>query len=272
MYRILSVLIIAVILQSCQEKVPAVESSADLVEFQNKGHELVYKMAQIVGTYDQLRALQDVSYTYTYKTPDGKEDQSTEKYIFDGELSYASYQKHERTLADLPGVMEQGYDGQNFWLKNQEKYIQDEAMIKRVIFNRKTNFYWFTMMQKLLDPGLKYKFVKEDIVDGINYSVVEVSFNSDDEKPTDIYQLYINNETFLVDQFLFTVVDFNVVETPFLMKLEYEKVDGILIPTKRQYTKANWQAEAQNNDWIYVTWTDITFNNGLTKSLFESKG
>ena len=74
-------------------------------KFQNKGHELVFNMVQNVGNYEKLSQLKDVVYTYTYQTPDGKTDSSTEKYIFDGELSYGAYNTHERTLANLEGLI-----------------------------------------------------------------------------------------------------------------------------------------------------------------------
>lgn len=236
--------------------------------FQNKGHELVYKMTQKVGTYQDLQDYKDVSYTYTYTTPDGKSDVSQEKYIFDGELSYGDYVKHERTLSDLEGRVEQGYDGSTFWLKQDGKSLDDEKGLKRVTFNRKTNFYWFTMMQKLLDPGLNYEYIKEDTINGKIYDIVKVSFDSKEGKPTDIYQLYINQETLLVDQFLFTVMDFGVAD-PLLMKVEYEKVGKILIPASRKYTKADWEGKNLNDDWIIVSWTDIKFNTGMTKERFE---
>ena len=256
-------------LWSCQGNSVTNDQSDATIEFQNKGHEIVYKMTQKAGNYEKLASLKDVVYTYTYTTPDGKEDISTEKYIFDGELSYGSYDKHERTFPDLEGRIEQGFDGNSFWLKNNGASIKDEKSLERVTFNRKTNFYWFAMFQKLLDPGLHYKYIKEATIDGNSYDVVEITFTSEDGKPTDIYQLYVNKETALVDRFLFTVVDFNVVEIPNLMKVEYEDINGLLIPTKRKYTKANWDGEILNEDWINVHWTDIKFNNNLTKKQFE---
>ncbi len=229
---------------------------------------MVYNVTQKTGNYDKLAKLKDVIYTYKYTTPDKLQDISTEKYIFNGEMSYALYKKHERTLPDLKGDIEQGFDGSNFWLKNNGKYVEDEKAMQRVAFNRKTNFYWFAMFQKLLDPGLQYKFIKEQTLKGKTYDIVDVLFDSD--KPTDTYRLYINRETSLVDQFIFTVVDFNIVEEPFLMKMEYEEIDGLLIPTKRQYTKADWDGNVANEAaWISVQWLDIQFNNGLSENLFK---
>lgn len=238
-------------------------------EYQNKGHQLVATMVEKVGDYSMLNGKKDVVYTYTYQTPDGKKDVSTEKYIFDKELSYARYEQHERTLPQLTGLIEQGYDGTEFWLKHDGKELTDEEYMKRVRFNRPTNFYWFAMMQKLLDPGLVYEYIGEKAVDGQDYDIVKVTFSDQPEKPTDIYQLYINKETSLVDQFLFTVADFGVMEAPFLMKVTYEEIDGMLIPTQRKYKPSTWEATVSDEPWITVNWTNIKFGNQLSNQDFK---
>ncbi|MBO3100039.1 hypothetical protein [Gelidibacter pelagius] len=238
-------------------------------KFQNKGHELVYTMAHKVGDYNQLLAKKDVVYTYTYQTPDGKKDVVTEKYLFNGELSYGAYNIHERTFPQLEGLVEQGYDGHEFWLKHNEDVLSDDALLKGVKFNRPTNFYWFTMMPKLLDEGLKYEYLDERLVNNIAYDIVNVTFDDSEKEATDTYQLFINKNTSIVDQFLFTVADFNVMEQPYLMVLEYENVDGMLLPSKRKYKKSTWDAEVLDGPWIEVTWSSITFDNGLTKDDFK---
>ncbi|MBP1841017.1 DUF6503 family protein [Formosa algae] len=279
MRKILAVSLISIsTLISCKDEKKTVssavkqETSEQIVpektpEFKNKAHELVYNMTQKVGDYGELMRKKDVVYTYTYQTPDGKTDITTEKYMFNGELSYGMYTKHERSLADMEGTLEQGYDGTEYWLKHESKVVNDSAALKRVAFNRPTNFYWFTMMQKLMDPGLNYDYIKAQTVGDANYDVVKVTFDSEDGKPKDIYQLYINTDTKLVDQFLFTVMDFGKSD-PLLMELEYEEIDGLLIPTKRRYKASNWDAEVTDKPWINVTWTDIKFNNGLEKADF----
>lgn len=240
----------------------------NVVKFKNKGHELVYYMVQKVGDYGLLSKKKDVVYTYTYKTPNGATDVSTEKYLFDGELSYGAYKKHERTLNNYVGLIEQGYDGEAYWMKHQGEIIEDKMALKKVAFNRPTNFYWFAMMQKLLDPGLIYSYLGEKKIDGEDYDIVKVTFESQNNTPKDIYQLYINKETLLVDQFLFTVVDFNKMD-PLLMRVKYENIEGILIPTKREYKASDWQAEVNDKPWVEVTWSDIKFNNNLKRSDFK---
>ena len=273
--RISLVLCLILTLISCKndpkqnvKTLPEQVVEADHLKFKNKGHELVYKMTQKVGDYSQLANKKDVVYTYTYQTPDGKTDVSNEKYMFNGELSYGKYTKHERTLAHLKGVIEQGYDGNEFWLKHNGKIVTDSSSLKKVAFNRPTNYYWFTMMQKLLDPGLQYQYLQEKTIDSITYDIVKITFESKNNEPKDIYQLYINTDTHLVDQFLFTVMDFGRTE-PMLMEMKYENIEGILIPTKRRYKSSNWEADVSNDPWILVDWSDIKFNNNLGRADFK---
>lgn len=273
--KLMSLVLLCTLLWSCQTEVkeptkveneqPSTATVSE-VEFQNKGHELVYKMVQKVGDYEKLKALKDVSYTYTYQTPDKKADIVKESYIFDGELSHGSYEKHERTFPELEGKIEQGFDGEVFWFKHNGEILEGEQYLKRTHFSRKTNFYWFAMLQKLLDPGLQYEYLKEETIEGKAYDVVKVTFDS--EKPTDIYQLYINKDTELIDQFLFTVADFNSMD-PRLMKVEYTEVAGVQIPSTRKYTKSDWNGTALDENWNIVTWTDIKFDNGLSKEMFQ---
>ncbi|MCO6359931.1 DUF6503 family protein [Roseivirga pacifica] len=257
------------LLYSCGEKTTQDTNTNQPPSFENKGHELVYYMVKKVGDYQTLASKKDVTYTYTYTTPDGKSDISTEKYIFDGELSYGLYQQHERTLPELNGPIEQGYDGQTFWLKHNGKLITDTTALKRVAFNRPTNFYWFAMFQKLLDPRLNYEFIGEQSIESNNYNVVKITFDQVGDKVTDTYQLYINKETNLVDQFLFTVADFGVIEEPYLMQLAYEPVADMLIPTKRKYKPSDWNANVTDAPWITVNWTNIQFDNGLEIADFK---
>jgi len=268
-FKFLTPIILSILFLSCNDKKESASQEKVVQNFENKGHELVFNMVQKVGDYNTLSQKKDVVYTYTYQTPDGKADVSTEKYLFDGELSYGEYLQHERTFADLEGKIEQAYDGAEFWLKHNGEIIQDADRLKRVAFNRPTNFYWFAMFQKLLDPGLKYEYIGEKTLNDTVYDIVKVSFNSTDEKPTDTYQLYLNKNTLLVDQFLFTVADFGVMETPFLMKLQYEEIDGMLIPTNRLYKKSTWNADVSEEPWIQVTWSNIKFSNNLSKDDFK---
>ena len=260
---------ISLLVFSCARKEEKQPDSAQTTTTEiNPGLELVKNSLKQTGDYKMLRSKKDVVYTYSYTTPDGKTDVSTEKYIFDGELSYGKYETHERTFPQMEGVVEQSFDGTNYWLRHNGKLVSDTTALKRVTFNRPTNFYWFAMFQKLTDPGLNYEYLGEQNHQDQSYDVVKVSFESA-EKPQDIYQVYINKETGLIDQFLFTVSEFGMVDTPLLMQVEYEEVEGMLIPSKRKYKRSNWDAEINDSPWIEVNWSEIRFNNGLNAVDFQ---
>lgn len=272
--KLIHVIIFSTLLTACGNKEAKTKETTKAVEvqtpiFQNKGHELVYKMTQETGSYKDLLNLKDIVFNYTYRTPDQKEDVSIESYIFNGELSHGSYLKHERTLPNLKGKMQQGYNGKDFWLKMDGQDITDSSAIESVTFTRKTNFYWFAMMHKLLDPGINYEYLGEDTIEGKLYDIVKITFNTADNVASDTYQLYINPATRLVDQFLFTVVSKNVTD-PILMRVNYEKVEGILLTTYRKYTKSDWEATVLKDVWIEEITKDIKFNQNLDTALFNN--
>lgn len=261
--RLLVALLTVVFMASCSVNGEVGRREADL----NKGTILVKDLMRKVGGYELLRKKVDVKYTYVYETPDGKKDISSEIYLFDGELSYGKYTLHERTLSNLDGVMEQGWNGKKYWLKSDGEILNNEEAMKRVIFNRHTNYYWFTMFQKLLDPGVKHEYLGDTTVNEVLYEIVNITFESEQE--TDTYRLYVNQNTGLVDMFLFTVVDFGMNE-PLLMVIEYEKIEGLMLPTNRKYKKSDWKLKIDEQPWVKVNWTDIKFSNGLTKDIFNS--
>ena len=272
--KLVIAIIFSTLITACGNKKTDSKESSKKTEiqapkFKNKGHELVYKMTQKTGSYQDLLKLKDIVFNYTYRTPDQKEDVSIESYIFEGEQSYGTYLKHERTLPNLKGKMVQGYNGKGFWLKIDGQKITDHNAIESVKFTRKTNFYWFAMMQKLLDPNINYEYLGQKNVIDKTYDVVKITFDTTNNAATDIYQLYINPETHLVDQFLFTVVSKNVTD-PILMRVTYENVDGILLTTYRKYTKSDWNANVIKDLWVEEITKDIKFNQKLNKALINN--
>lgn len=263
-----------VLFSACQQNTTTpiqkeTETVGDTPDFQNKGHELVYHSAQKMGSYQELQAQKDVVYTYTYRTPDGKEDVSVEQYIFEGELSKAIYSKHQRTFPEMEGEMVQYYNGKQAWMLMDGKELKDEKAVGRAHFTRKTNFFWFAMMQKVLDPGVVYKYLREEKLDGKTYDVVEMAYDVPAGQVSDVYHLYINRANKMIDQFLFTVVDFGVVEKPLLMKVKLEKMNGLMLPTYRKYAKANWDGAVLNEDWVEEICTDVKFNQQLDRADFS---
>ena len=257
--------------ESSENEAEKVEATVEEETITNEGQRPVLDMMKKTGDYNQLLAKKDVVYEYTYRTPDGKEDISTEKYTFANEKSLGEYMKHERTLADMEGKLVQGFDGENFWVSLDGKRTTDSTAVEGAQFTRKTNFFWFAMMQKMGDPGLIYEPKGEKIVDGQSYTIVRVSYESPDDTPKDIYELYVNQNTQLVDQFLFTVVDKGVTDQPLLMKVTYESFDGVMIPTYRKYTRSTWDGTvADDAKWTEEICKNIKFNQGVAASEFAA--
>ena len=229
--------------------------------------ENVPQLTEAAGSYNDLKSLNDVEYTYTVKNVDtGKSDISIERYVFDGELSWGKFlQRGDKTFPDLKGEIVQGYNGKETWMTVDGQPVSDDAALKYADFTRKTNFYWFAMMQKLLDPGIIYSYKGKEIVGDIEYELVELSYEPGIGDVSDTYTLYVNPKTHLVDRFFFTVMDFGITD-PILMEVEYNQFDGVKLPVTRKFSATVPDIGTMN---IVEIMTGIKFNNGLNRTLFD---
>lgn len=232
---------------------------------------LVAKVVEEAGGADALRNKTDVEYTYLYRRAGtGAIDVSLERYAFDGEKSWARYQVHEGVHPSGPGPVVQGYDSRSTWQTVAGVTSSDEKSLAMADFLRKTNFYWFAMTFKLLDPGMRYTYEGKKKVGATTYELVKIGFNDGVGDVSDTYLLYIDPKTWRIEQFLFTVLDFGK-KDPFLMKVEYERIDGVLLPTKRRYAPSDWSGKVPKD----AQWTDevsvgVRFDNGFEDTLFEA--
>ncbi|MGB5809863.1 MAG: DUF6503 family protein [Polyangiales bacterium] len=233
---------------------------------------LVAKVVSEAGGADALREKKDVQYTYLYRNGEtGALDVSVERYVFDGERSWARYDVHEGgAFAGLEGTIVQGYDGKSTWQTVDGVRTTDPKQLKIADFLRKTNFYWFAMTFKLLDPGMTYVYEGRRKVGDTTYELVRVGFDEGVGDVADTYLLYINPKTSRIDQFLFTVLDFGKKE-PLMMKVEYERVDGLLIGTKRLYAPATWSGKMLGTPkWAEEISVGIRFDNGFSNAMFDA--
>lgn len=208
-------------------------------------------------------------YTYIYRRPDGTMDLSLERYRFDGELSWARYIIHEIFVSpDVEGDVIQGFDGKSSWVIIDGVPTEDPKVVRLAAFGRRTNYYWFAMMPKLLDPGVRHDYQGTRTVDGITYDLIHVTFDKSVGASTDRYLLYVNQKTGLVDRFLFTVVDLKMTK-PYLMKVTNEEVDGLLLPTGRKYVPSAWDRKPAHQDWVNEIMVGIHFSNRFSVRDFE---
>ena len=228
---------------------------------------LIQKMVETIGGSDGLHQLKDVQYTYIYARNQEAKDVSIERYVFDGELSWAEYKEKGAGSLNMDGKVIRGYDGKTSWMTVDGVLATDPQQQKIADFLRKTNYYWFAMFFKLLDPGINYAYKGTRNLEGIPYHMVEITFGENVGDVQDIYLLYLNPYTHLVDQFLFTVMDFGLT-APLLMKVDYLPVDGLLLPASRRYAPATWEGEIKDDNWVLEIMEDIRFNNGFDRNLF----
>lgn len=237
-----------------------------------KSKALLDRMTKVTGSYSDLWKLKDIQYIYIYRSPNGKEDTSLERYIFDGELSWAKYTKREvHVHSNVKGEVIQGYDGKKTWLTIDGKNETDPQKLKIADFLRKTNFYWLAMMQKLQDPGINATHQGTENVDGVSYDKVKITFGENVGDAQDTYILYFNPKSNLVDQFLFTVMDFGM-KDPLLMRVKYKDVHGVKLPTYRKYIESNWDGDIRGKGWTEEISKNIAVNNGFKKTSFTVGG
>ncbi|MEM1108846.1 MAG: hypothetical protein AAGH99_09175 [Planctomycetota bacterium] len=252
-----------------------VSAQAGHHEADAKADKLIQKVIAAVGSYADLQAKGDVQYNYVYRdNTTFTSDISTERYLFDGELSWAEYHVHDKfVFPGQDGPVVQGWDGENAWTTLAGQPVTDPEAVGLAAFLRKTNFYWFAMMQKLDDPGTIHKYKGTRDVHGTAYELIELSFDVPEGTEADTYLLYIHPETHRVDRFLFTVVDFGLTD-PVLMEVDHQRFGDIVLPVTRRYTPAlSWEGDvADDAVWIDEQMTDIEFGNGFTPGDFKAPG
>ena len=226
-----------------------------------KAISIIEEVVEANGGMEAFKAKNSVQYTYIYRTPDGKEDISIEKYSFDGEKSWAKYTKRQYTAPEVKGELVQVFDGQTTRAYIDGKESKDESLVKTSDFLRKTNYYWFAMMFKLLDPGMIYDYEGTRTIERTTYDTVRITYEPGIGDVSDTYILFVNPKTKLIDRFLFTVMDFGI-KDPLLMTVEYEEVEGLKIPALRKYTKGSWKGlpSEPNPSWTDEITTNVKFD------------
>jgi hypothetical protein len=239
----------------------------------NKATKLLKTLHERVGGWDLLAEQKDVEYKYIYSYADGKQDISIERYIFDGEHSWAKYTKHEiNVLPGQDGDVIQSYVFNKPSISLNGKTLDDQQAIGVSEFLRRANYFWLTMNFKLTDQGAIHKNIGKEIVNSIEYDKVGVTYDSEKvgKEVNDGYILYINPNTGLVDQFLFSLPAFNVFEPVLKMVVEYDEVNGLILPLKRKIYQPDGQGGYGIEPAIVQESLNVKFKNGFTPDSFKS--
>ncbi len=285
-FKTLFIVVIAgsVVLYSCSE--PAENISNDdyqaeevteviepIVYDTNSPESMLNAVAAACGGMDQLKALNDISFDYHYLKPDGKKDISVEKYIFDNEVSWANYSVHEENVSpDLEGNIVQYFDGEKAFAYNNGEALSDPKVVGTSQFLRQANYMWFTMMFKLTDPGTIHKYMGQEDVDGTVYDLVNVSYDPavTGKEQNDIFILYINPETHMVESFKFSLPAFGIEAPILLAKLTYEEIEGLQIVTRREMMAPSPDGNGMV-PMVEQLLKNIKFNNGFTAEVLSKE-
>jgi len=160
------------LLAACQDQQPTPEPTSVATET-NEATLLLQQMVASLGGLDAYKALDDVTYTYTYRDMlKGVQDVSTEKYLYDGELSWAEYTEHSKNVfPDKEGPVVESWNGKQAWLIVEGNFVPAPPALKMVGFSRITSFFWFNMMYKLLDEGTVHEQLPNRELEGVDYQI-----------------------------------------------------------------------------------------------------
>jgi len=97
-----------------------------------------------------------------------------------------------------------------------DEMLMDEKSKKVAVYANSITFYWFTMMYKLSDPSTISTYMGQEKINEIVYDKVKLVFDysQSDKKSHDEYLLYFNPETHLVDIFLYSATNGDVIKDP----------------------------------------------------------
>ena len=264
-----------ILLTSCVQKAKETETQAEQAETMvekapvydtNQPETLLKAVAYSHGGWGDLWKKGDVQYTYDYRTPDGKADVSLERYMFRNEASLGKYTQHDiNVMPGEDGEVIQYFNGQETVVIVDGKKAENPQLLGVSDFLRRANYFWFTMPYKLTDKGTIITYQGQEEYNGKAYDKVHVTYDPEitGKEQNDIYVLYVNPETKLIDRFFFSLPFLGVNEPVIIANYEYEDVDGQLIATKRTYFLPTEEGYGEQPN-IVQTLTDITFNNGFT--------
>ncbi len=240
----------------------------------SKSKSLLSNMYKVTGDYGDLWKKNDVQFDYLYDNFAAGKDVSQERFIIDGEHTWARYTTHERNV--LPGqdgiVVQSLIDGVPQVTLNG-KSVKDEAALGGTKFIREVNPFWFMMSYKIADPSTIHSYLGSEVVDGVTYEKVSLKYKNEmTGKPADDeYILYYNTKSNLIDLFYFSLPAMGVNDPIIKMEIEYDIIEGIYVPTKRRSYAPNPETGAYTLNGEY-TFSNIKFNNGFKKEDFALKG
>lgn len=220
------------------------------------------------GGWNHIQSKKDIEYHYEYTVPEGQADISTERYIFENEISFGHYTRHEiNTLPTEKGIVTHLFDGDKTKVTLNGNIIEKERTLAIAEFVRRANYFWLVMPYKLNDPGSIAKYLGTEVHNDISYYKLEVTYDADvtGKEKNDIYILYVNPDTYLIDRFYFSLPFLGINAPVILAEYTYETVEEQKLATNRIYFLPDAEGTYGKSPSITQTLSQITFNNGFTQ-------
>lgn len=227
---------------------------------------LLNKLIEVNGGFEKLLKAEDVQFTHT-KVVYGNRRESKEKLIFKGEHSLSVYKGEYK---GRQGIIKRSNIGGRGAMSIDDELLTDTQVEKIAVRANNITFYRFSMMYKLSDPSTIATYAGRERIGEISYDKVKLIFdyNKSDKKAHDEYLLYFNPETHLVDLFLYSETNGDVLKAPKAKVLvTYKLIQDIYVPIIRKHMKLN-----KNKEWqVYgvYSFSDVRFTNGYTAEDFE---
>ncbi len=167
--------------------------------------------------------------------------------VRDGKVAVAFPQKYDRFTGDYR-VSGKDQKGDTFdivmnvntrqgkaWT-NGQPVADPTEMLTRGYRRFVNDTYWLLMPLKSMDPGVKREYAGEKTdACGNVFDVVKLSFENVGLTPGDVYWMWVNRNTGLVEQWHMLLEGSKPDEAPAVVEFrDYRRFGGVLISTKRQ--------------------------------------
>lgn len=162
-----------------------------------------------------------------------------------------------------------GWDGKNAWIKPDSVEIPINPR-----FWSLTPFYFLGLPFVLADEGINYESLGEEKLDGEQYDLVKITYQSGTgDAPDDFYIIYINKKTKLMGALRYVVSYPGFFpngghSNEKIMKItDLKEIEGIKLSTG--YKTFWWKNESVEQHITNIDVTDVSFNNDLNSNFFE---
>ena len=221
-FQILIILSLFITLSACNE--PTTQTETPTIK-KVEVPEFFKKVLDAHGGLDRWNEMNTLKYSNT------RRDRTTD-YIVD--------LKSRKEIIEVKGKYKLGNDGDKVWVSP----ARDSFPGKSPRFMKNLVFYFVALPFVLADEGVDLEDLGIQKMDDKEYQVIKASFGAGvGDAPEDVYTMYINPSTSIIDFITFSVTYFDQKKSTKYNALKYnwKNVNGLLFPEK--YVGHKWVDE-----------------------------